>query len=1016
MAFRHFICWDLDRVRDVMNTNAEIAQRDIFLAVHSEYPLTMRNPGVGDLETAPRWTSDPHQFLQEFLSPDQRHVQVAVLGNSGSGKSHFIRWMALNIPEESSRYVIAVPRVGISLRGVIDLVLAALPSEQARPYLEQLDQAGFQRATPADLQDRLISAIALAIGEDEPTSDEDQDLEAVLIEELPNLFHDPALRSHYKKAGGLVEQLVNQVLRASPDYNPVEERRTFALNDLPLTVIQPRDLSEPTRRTLDYLRADDKSQRLAVKIINRNADRAVPQMMNFTADRLGQLFADVRKHLRSQGQELVLLVEDLARLQGLDLALLNALIEEGNDENGLCTLRWAAAVTTGYYAQLANSVKTRMTFVLDMDLSREGDEPIINDGALVSFASRYLNAVRLDPDLLGRWAQEPDAERGAPPNACESCEYRQTCHEAFGSEQGIGLYPLSSAAIVNMLRRLDPRLDERFNPRLLVKDVLAEVFGTHGRDLDRGQFPSGQLLSQMGGAKLPPIVADELRRQDQDQAQRQLAILELWGDGGPAVTDLPEELYTAFGLAKPTVQGRRQPPTKVQVAEEGPKPVAVDNRLSAIRAWGNGGPMEETLASFLRPRLFEAVVSHIDWDQEGLVRSQFARATGTNANFRRNSISFQRQQTQAIPSAVTLRIPAGDGEKELSEAGMAFEGLYQFHQQGDWNFPDGSRLLEVLANCLDQWSEHVLEQLKRLPGANGEWDPAASAVEMLAVGAALGGRPAQASATLPDVFNALFEEWPQNIPAQSPEWRDLYQLVFKEQAKLRDLVLAKASGTKGGQQGAFVDPSKLLPPLRRVRRGWELAHSPPEGIANRQDDYGALARLHNRVASQLAAAAKTEWLRKTSWAEEWRKVVPEGIGRREVVDALKELLRLVTGQGIGFDNRVGAAIQSSLAELETVQLDAALRSATSLRGAEEPVKELSALGRDWGVNAITAVARFLPAANEFLNQVEASVANRLEHLDQGGKDLQEHQAQIKESLRKLSHDLGVIGGEDAGAG
>ena len=769
MAFRNFVCWDVDRVRDVMNTNAEIAQRDIFLAVHSEYPLSMRNPGVGDLETAPRWTSDPHQFLREFLSPDQHHVQVGVLGNSGSGKSHFIRWMALNMPEESSRYVISVPRVGISLRGVIDLVLAALPSGQARPYVEQLDQAGFQRATPADLQDRLISAIALAIGEDEPTSDEDQDLEEVLIEELPNLFYDPALRSHYKKAGGLVEQLVSQVLRASPDYNPVEERRTFALDDLPLTVIQPRDLSEPTRRTLDHLRANDESQRLAVKIINRNADRAIPQMMNFTADRLGRLFADVRRYLRSQGQELVLLVEDLARLQGLDLALLDALIEEGNNENGLCTLRWAAAVTTGYYAQLADSIKTRMTFVLDMDLSREGDDPIINDGALVSFASRYLNAVRLEPELLGQWAQEPKAERGAPPNACESCEYRRICHEAFGSEQSIGLYPLTSAAIINMLRRLDMRLDERFNPRLLVKDVLAEVLGTHGRDLAKGQFPSGQLLSQMGGAKLPPLVVDELRRQDQDQAQRQLAILELWGDGGLAVTDLPEELYTAFGLTKLTIQGSRQPCTKVQVA----KPVVVDSRLSAIRAWGNGGPMEENLASSLRPQLFEAVVSHINWDQEGLVQSQFARATGTN--FRRNSISFQRQQTQAIPSAVTLRIPVGDGEKELSEAAMAFEGLYQFHQQGDWNFPDGSRLLEVLANCLDQWSEHVVEQLKRLPGTNGEWDPAAFAVEMLAVGAALGGRPAQGSATLPDIFNALFDEWPQNITAQSLEWRDLYQ-------------------------------------------------------------------------------------------------------------------------------------------------------------------------------------------------------------------------------------------------
>ena len=38
MAFQNFVCWDIGRVRGVMNTNAELASRDIFLAVHSELP------------------------------------------------------------------------------------------------------------------------------------------------------------------------------------------------------------------------------------------------------------------------------------------------------------------------------------------------------------------------------------------------------------------------------------------------------------------------------------------------------------------------------------------------------------------------------------------------------------------------------------------------------------------------------------------------------------------------------------------------------------------------------------------------------------------------------------------------------------------------------------------------------------------------------------------------------------------------------------------------------------------
>lgn len=1012
MAFRNIVCWNIDRVRDVMNTNAELAQRDIFLAVHSEYPLTICNPGIGDLESAPRWTKDPHQFLQEFLSPDQRHVQVAVLGNSGSGKSHFIRWMSLNIPVDRTRHVISVPRAGISLRGVIDMILAALPDEQARPYQEQLDQAGFQRATPADLQDRLISAIAHAIREDEPHLDEDQDLEAAFIEELPNLFHDPALRSYYKKTGGLVEQLVNQVLSASPTYTPVQERRSFALDDLPLTVIQPRDLSEPTRRTIDSLRADDESQQLAVEIINRNLDRAIRQMMNFTGDRLVQLFADVRKYLRSQGQELVLLVEDLARLQGLDLALLDALIEEGTEENGLCVLRWAAAVTTGYYAPLADTVKTRMTFVVDMDLSKEGNEPIIDDDTLVNFAARYMNAVRLAPDLLDDWAVVPDDERGAPPIACDSCEYQSTCHEAFGSEQGIGLYPLNRQAILNMLRRVDPQFDRRFNPRLLVKEVLAEIFGTYGRDLLQGQFPSGSILDQMGGQKLPPVVITEIRQQDTENAARQIALTEMWGVEATALIDLPEDLYSAFALMKPTVdlQAKKQRVEEPKIREQKSEQ-REDPYVEAIHSWSNGQRMLDDLANRLRPLVYDSIVGRIDWDNQGLVQTEFAQATG--GHFPRVAITFVDQQTISLPRSVGIRIPLNEEPADRELAAMALEGLYLFGQHGNWNFPNGSSLFATLANMLDEWCAHVVTQLKHLPDSESDWDTAGSAIELLAIGATLGGQPTRASATLPDFLNALFDEWPQEISAQSQGWRSLYEAIHREQERLRNLALARATGSKGGVRGAFIDPSKVLPPLRHVRRRWELDHPPPDGMVNRRDDYGVLAKLHNRISAELPTAVAAEWHRRIDWVDEWRESVPEGIGRKEVVDSVRELVELGVKYGVPFDRRIREAILAALTELERIQLDDSLKTATALRQIEDPLRQLPELGRDRGANAMAAVAVFLPAIHDLLDDLEASVATRLADRGQGEMDLREHQAQIRKSLEQLSRDLDVLGGRDA---
>jgi len=1008
VTFQNYPCWQIERVRNVMNTNAELVSRDIFLAVHSEYPLPVVNPAVDNSLTSAQWALDPHVFLREFLSSERPHVQVAVDGDSGSGKSHFIRWMELNIPDDPKRYIISIPRSGISLRGIIERILAILPEQEAQPYRDRLNQAGDERSTPEHLEERLLSEIALAIGKDEPSDGNNPDLEAELIKGLPNLFNDPHLRGHFRQTGRVVGQLANQVLSASSEYIPAEERREFSVDDLPLTGIQTAKMSSEARDIADFLRLDRDSQLMAVEIINRNLDRAIGQVLNFTGDRLMRLLSEVRCHLRSQEKELVLLIEDLARCQGLDLALLDALIDEGNDENGLCTLRWAVAMTTGYYSRMNNTVKTRMNFLLHMDLPTSGEHRLIDESSIITFAARYLNAARLNPMDLETWAALPKEDRGNPPIACESCKYRTPCHNAFGATDGIGLYPFNKNALINMLKRLDSRFDERFNPRKLIKDVLAEVLGTYGRDLVSDQFPSRQLLNQMTGPQLPPAVSEALRRQKPEQAERQLVVLELWGTSN-TVTDLPADLYSAFGLTKPTIEGAKHQTETSEAPEEQSPTVVTDRRLEAIRSWGNGRTMQDNLLNYIRPRIFESIVSHIDWDKEGLVRSTF---TGPGAPLRPETISFQRQLTQPRYPPVRLQIPLSDEEEALTEAEMALEGIYLFSQQGNWNFTNGPRLLNAVANCLDEWSAHVVAQLKQFPVTLESWDTGAAAVEALSVGTAMAGRLPDASASASDMLTALFEEWPEENHDQSQEWRNLYRTLRKEQTKLRDIALARASGTKGGQRATFVDPSKLIIPMQRVRKQWKLTHDPPKGTVNRQDDYGRLARLHAGIANNLLKATETEWQRKTDWVNNWRQDIPEEIDCQEVIKALRELKELVIGQGVGIHKQVGDAIESSLTDLETLNIDEAIRSTTILLEAKSPLEVLSELNRTPQDDAIAAARKFFPAVHDFLDEIEASVQARLESLSSGEKALREHKAQVGNALQQLSRDIEVIGGVD----
>ena len=1010
MAFENYVCWDTGRVRQVMNTSAEHASRPVFLAVHSEYPLMVSSPGGGVAEGGGGWTISPQDFLQAFLSKDNPHMQVAVRGGSGSGKSHFISWMKYSLPESEDRYTIAIPRTGVSLRGVLELIIDALPEAVRQPYLDDLDHSGSQHSSPQDLEERLISEIALAIRGDDVKGEANQDLEGALIQLLPDIFNDPVLRRQFRRSGGVIEGLAHQVLSASREYLPAEDRRDFTADDLPLSASLSAEMSSDARNTCHFLSSNLESQDLAVGIINRNLNRAIGQVLNFTGDRLIGLLQELRRHLREQRKELVLLVEDLARLQGLDLSLLEALIEEGNEANGLCELRWAAAVTTGYYARLPNTVHTRMNFVLEMDIPTEGAGGSMGASDVVAFAAKYLNASRATNEALVDWAGQPEGERNNAPNACELCVHRIVCHAAFGEIEGVGLYPFNGDSLINMLQRLDGRFDQRFNPRILVKNVLAEVLGSYGEDLRGRQFPSLLLLDQMQGRKLPPILQDQLQQQNPGQADRQLAILELWGDGGTQPTDLAEELYAAFGTTKPRLQGSTspvKPPVDIDSVPAQPSPT--DRTVAAIRAWGNGGEMQDNLAGTLRPLVFESIANSIDWDMAGLVQGYFSGTSSPSPIFDKAfSVRFVRQITQGRQRPVSITIPSGNGQDELTEAAMALEGLYQFRQNGRWDFPGGRDLLVVYANCLERWSAAVLEGIRSYMDLPRRWDPTAAAVEMLAVGAAMAGKAPRKRSDNVGWLNAIFAEWPEQLPDRSQQWQSLFASISGERNRLTDFVRATASGSKGGQRGQFVDPTVLIPAIRRVRRRWELSGSPPDGLRDQQSTFGRFARLDERIRTSLSTIADVEWHQSTDWATEWYDKFGTQISGRKAIEEIRELYNLSLNSGIPYNQNDKQTLEAALADLGGAQLDESLRRASQLLHRGEPLRWMHVLGKDRRNIVGTAVTRLIPTLNRILDQLEKSVASREATSGSVESELRENQAKIEASLKQMISGLKVM--------
>ena len=750
------------------------------------------------------------------------------------------------------------------------------------------------------------------------------------------------------------------------------------------------------------------------------------QTLGLGAGELTALLNGIRRHLRTVGRTLVLLIEDFVRTEGIDRVLLDALIDSGDE---LCDLRLLIAITTGYYdRELIETQKTRLHFIISLDRR----PPLDEENRLAPFAARYLNALRVDASELEHWYEESRSEDVVSllPNACADCEHREPCHAAFGAQSldnvgDVGLYPLTALALGNMAQRARERSssDEAIDPRALLRDVLAPITGERrARRLAEGSFPDEQLVENHDGPKLTLDVQEQVRTRNREQAARHLAVLELWSRRPGEATQLPADLHRAFAL-DPLTLGEAPPhePIETPESKQDPEPEptiapAVQRRLDAIQSWHNGGRMTG-VTDDLRRLVMNAVAAGIDWDGEALERAVFARGRGSMREwepFRRTSISFSRQDTTPASALVTLALPLSTDPDAQLRTARALQGLVNFEHYGHWRFQDGLDQLLAVSEEAEQWAEHVVEQMRRVHDPEREWDPVSSAVEALAVGSALASRPAQLDASIQDRLAVILEEdWPApgTLEVRSDKWRALYQRIHDQRGELREMILAHASAMKGGQAGSMLDAERVVMPLRALSRDWEMQAAPPLRLktGDLPRRYRRLVDLHGDVRSALADAVQDELALRSAWLEDLREHIPDGVARHEVVESIELLEQAIAAQGIPVREDYARELREGLEFFRSVQLDEAIRMTEELQDVEGvPQSLLPRLAGERRGNAIRAWTLFRDPLIRFLDDAESKTRSAKESI--GGAAVIEHQYErVEAALAALEEDLaGVV--------
>lgn len=578
--------------------DAESDWQEVFLAVHQPMCLTKRalvpNATDGDRIVT---ESD---ILAEFLKDDPSgRVIMPIFGDSGSGKSHLVKWLSLQLemqPDASRRHIIRIPK-NASLKSVLGFILDDLVGEQYDEIKRQLKAAREQLDT-IGAEESILSGIRAEIRRryDEARQNrEDAKLRGEKVRGiddewfthgnpqrgLPALLSDP-VTSQLFMAGtgeriGIISELAKHLTTDSSDERL--PRRDFKETDLvvpdDLDINEASDIAKRYLQTLD--RQNGRERKTAVRLLNIIVDPALEPLASPTDTTLSEIFLAIRRQLLGDGLELALLVEDFAVLSGIQGALLAAMVPEAvrDGVNDACVMRTAMAVTTGYDFGRYDTVKTRAVYGWYVDeVSHDGDDQVVE--RICDYVGAYLNAARFGADGLKRIHNEYDDDQW-PPRFGEDADLlskdRQQLN-AFGtSRAGWPLFPFNRAAIRQMsnqfLRDADKQL--RLNPRDIINHVLKRVLRDCRSAWVQGRFPSEEFLGDQAH-RLSAALQAEVKNVESNRSvlTRYLALLRYWGDcpENVAETALPSQVYEAFGLTPLPHSGRNARNTVGQQAKQ----------------------------------------------------------------------------------------------------------------------------------------------------------------------------------------------------------------------------------------------------------------------------------------------------------------------------------------------------------------------------------------------------------------------------------------------------------------